>query len=304
MKILLATDGSDSARSALDFVVRLPFPRDSELRLITVLQPVLEDAEMSELSEAHHELFEKARQNEQDTAAQLLEEEARRIDEAGWKGTTEIRTGNPAEQIVAAAESAAADLVVVGSHGHKGVKQYLLGSVSDRVLRHASCSVLVVRHPPAREDGSIPLLGAEKPRRLLVAFDGSAPAQKAVELCASLPVAAGSEVQALTVLPLIKMYRQDIRQHLSWVWQEKVEAAKQGLDWVSKQVDWSNAEVSTRLEESPDVAQAILDASATQGSDLIVLGHKGRGAVEQFLMGSVTKKVSHQAPCSVLTVRD
>jgi nucleotide-binding universal stress UspA family protein len=303
MKILLATDGSDSARSALDFLVRFPFPRASEFRLVTVLQPVLEDAEMSELSEAHHELFEKARQSEHDTATRLLDEEAGRLNEAGWTGTTEVRTGNSAEQIVAAAEAAAADLVVVGSHGHKGVKKYLLGSVSDRVLRHASCSVLIVRHPPAREDGTIPSLEAEQPRRLLVAFDGSTPARKAVELCASLPVAAGSTVQALTVLPLIKMYRQDIRQQLSWVWQEKVEAAKQGLDWVSKQVDWSNAEVSTSLEESPDVAQAILDASETQGSDLIVLGHKGRGAVAQFLVGSVTKKVSHRAACSVLTVR-
>ena len=304
MKILLATDGSDSARSALDFVVRFPFPRDSELRLVTVLQPVLEAAEMSELSEAHRELFEKARQAEQDTAASLLEEEARRLDEAGWRRTTEVRTGNTAEQIVAAADAVATDLVVVGSHGHKGVKKYLLGSVSDRVLRHASCSVLVVRHPPAREDGTIPLLEAEQPRRLLVAFDGSTPSRKAVELCATLPVAAGSEVEALTVLPLIKMYRQDIRQQLSWVWQEKVEAAKQGLDWVSKQVDWPKAAVSTRLDESPDVAQAILDAAEKQGSDLIVLGDKGRGAVAQFLVGSVTKKVAHRASCSVLAVRD
>ena len=303
MKILLATDGSDSARAALDFVVRFPFARDSELRLVTVLQPVLEAAEMSELSEAHHELFEKARHAEQQTAEQLLEEEAGRLSEAGWTGATEVRTGNTAEQIVAAAEAAAADLVVVGSHGHKGVKKYLLGSVSERVLRHASCSVLIVRHPPAREDGSIPSLEAERPRRLLVAFDGSAPARRAVEFCASLPVAAGSAVQALTVLPLIKMYRQDIRQQLSWVWQQKVEAAKQGLDWVSNQVEWSNAEVSTSLEESPDVAQAILDASDKHGDDLIVLGHKGRGAVKQFLMGSVAKKVAHRAACSVLTVR-
>lgn len=113
-----------------------------------------------------------------------------------------------------------------------------------------------------------------------------------------------SEVKALSVLPLIKMFRQDIRQQLNWVWQEKKEAARQGLEWVDKEIHWATPHVATELLESPDVAQAILDAASAMDSDLIVLGHKGKGAVAQFLTGSVTTKVAHHATCSVLAIRD
>jgi nucleotide-binding universal stress UspA family protein len=199
------------------------------------------------------------------------------------------------------AEHLDADLVIVGSHGRTGIKRFLLGSVSDHVLEYAPCSVLIVK-----TSGVAPAPAADRKVerfRVLLAFDDSQPAKKAVELCASLPVGDQVEVTAISVLPLVTMYRQDIRQRLSWVWREKKKAAQEALEWVTKEVRWATPHVSAEFRESSDVSHEILDVATKMHSDLIMLGHKGKGAIEKFLLGSVTSRIAHHAPCSVLAVR-
>jgi nucleotide-binding universal stress UspA family protein len=66
---------------------------------------------------------------------------------AGIRAATEILSGDPAQTLLAAAEQRGADLVVLGSHGLAGGGRFVLGSVSERVLRHAHCSTLVVKEP-------------------------------------------------------------------------------------------------------------------------------------------------------------
>jgi nucleotide-binding universal stress UspA family protein len=99
------------------------------------------------------------------------------------------------------------------------------------------------------------------------------------------------------------MYRQDIRQQLSSVWQEKKRAAKMALEWATSKVDSKDGHVSTQLLEEPDVAQAILDVADDFGSHLLIVGHKGKQAFARFLRGSVAARLAHHAPCSVLSVR-
>lgn len=304
MKILLATDGSDSARTAVDLLLCLPLPHDSEVRVVTVVKEVIAAEDRRELSEEQLKTFESARQSAEEEANDLLASEAERFREAGWAGSTELLSGHAAHEIVNAAADYGADMVVVGSHGLKGVRRFLLGSVSDQVLKYSPCSVLIVKPTEVSSSNRPFVPGEERAWRLLVAFDGSEPARRAVELCASMHLNEDSEVKALSVLPLIKMFRQDVRQQLNWVWQEKKEMARQGLEWVEKEIHWATPHVTTELTESPDVAHTILDTSSAMDSDLIVLGHKGKGAVAQFLTGSVTMKVAHHAPCSVLAIRD
>jgi nucleotide-binding universal stress UspA family protein len=75
-----------------------------------------------------------------------------RLQEAGLEAVPERRDGDPAEQIVRAAESWEADLVVMGNHGRTGLRRLLMGSVARNVLLHAPCSVLIVREQPADEE--------------------------------------------------------------------------------------------------------------------------------------------------------
>ena len=112
-----------------------------------------------------------------------------------------------------------------------------------------------------------------------------------------------AKVTALTVLPLVKMYRQDIRQRLSWLWLEKKKQALAALERVKEEIGLTTKHVETQLRESPDVSDEILQAATELDSDLIVLGHKGKGAIKKFLLGSVTTRIAHHAPCSVLAVR-
>jgi len=298
MKILLATDGSESARAAVDCLLRFPFPRNSEVTLLTVIdRNVFKNEEVSSINEEQRDELEETEKIVQVAAQELLAEEATRLTGAGWSESRELRIGHPAEEIVRLAEQLGSDCIVVGSHGTSGIRRFLLGSVSDYVLQYASCSVLIVKkdHNHCAETG--------KPLRLLLSYDDSPSARKAVEFCASLPMDEQAKVTALTVLPLVKMYRQDIRQRLSWLWLEKKKQALAALERVKEEIGLTTQHVETQLRESPDVSDEILQAATELDSDLIVLGHKGKGAIKKFLLGSVTTRIAHHAPCSVLAVR-
>ena len=298
MKILLATDGSESARAAVDCLLRFPFPSDSEVTILTVIdRNVFKNEEVSSINEEQRDELEETEKIVQVAAQELLAEEATRLTGAGWSESRELRIGHPAEEIVRLAEQLGSDCIVVGSHGTSGIRRFLLGSVSDYVLQYAPCSVLIVK----KDD--IHCAETGKPLRLLLSYDDSPSARKAVEFCASLPMDEQAKVTALTVLPLVKMYRQDIRQRLSWLWLEKKKQALAALERVKKEIGLTTQHVETQLRESPDVSDEILQVATELDSDLIVLGHKGKGAIKKFLLGSVTTRIAHHAPCSVLAVR-
>jgi nucleotide-binding universal stress UspA family protein len=298
MKILLATDGSESARAAVDYLLRFPFPRNSEVTLLTVIdRNVFKNEEVSSINEEQRDELEETEKIVQVAAQELLAEEATRLKGAGWSESRELRIGHPAEEIVGLAEQLDSDCIIVGSHGTSGIRRFLLGSVSDYVLQYAPCSVLIVKKDDTH------CAETDKPLSMLLSYDDSPSARKAVEFCASLPMDEQAKVTALTVLPLVKMYRQDIRQRLSWLWLEKKKQALAALERVKEEIGLTTQHVETQLRESPDVSDEILQAATELDSDLIVLGHKGKGAIKKFLLGSVTTRIAHHAPCSVLAVR-
>jgi nucleotide-binding universal stress UspA family protein len=302
MNILLATDGSDSAKAAAQFIQHFPFPKDSELTVLTVIdENLVVDRQASELDEETRSALQDAERSVYHEAQQLLEAEAARLREAGWRASTAARTGHCAGEIIKAAEALGSDLIVLGSHGLGGIKSFLMGSVSHKLLHYAPCSVLIVKHPPIAAPAA---QEAQQSWSILLAYDDSKPAKNAVRLCASLPLGETAQVTALTVLPLVKIYRQDIRQRLSPIWHQKKVAAQQALDQVVKGLHSATPQVSAQLRESPNVCQEILNAAAELDSDLIMLGDKGTGAFERFLLGSVTQRVARHAACSVWVVRN
>ena len=308
MKILLTTDGSDSANSAIDYLLRLPLPQESEIILLTIIEKeIYQGRKKSELNAEQLELLGQTKQMLRDKARELLTAGAERLAQGGWKSTSLIRAGHPSREIVRIANKRNVDLVVVGSHGLGGIKRFLLGSVSDQVLAYAPCSVLIVRPStagvPEAADTQAVVTESAPAFRLLLAYDDSASAKQAVDFCAGLPLDAATEVTALTVLPLMTLYRQDIKQRLSWIWQEKKKSAQKALDRLLKEVKWGTPHVTSLLREAADVSQEILETADQSHSDLIVLGYKGKGAIQKFLLGSVTRRIAHHAPCSVLAVR-
>lgn len=305
MKVVLATDGSETAAAAVRFVAGFPFPADTEVIIVSVIWDVLHEHEIAALTTEQWGVFQEAESGTRDEVEALLRSEAAMLQKAGWQVTTEIRTGHPAAEIVAAAEGHEADVIVVGSHGLTGFKRFLLGSVSSQVLHSAEHSVLIVRKAEEECDGRNPEPPAPEgyPWRFLVCYDGSEPSNKAVDFCTQLDLDESATIEVLTVLPMVRLFRQDIRQELNWVWQQKKEIEKAELEQAAARLRLHGAGVTTTLVEAGDVSHAILEAGDEFEADLIVLGHKGKGAIERFLMGSVTPRIAHHACISVLAIR-
>jgi len=142
--ILLATDGSDEAKQATQTAAELSKATGSEVHVIYTLPT---PAELI----GHHFYSEETRESliggaERD-AETFLKEQAEQIKSAGGKVVeTHLRSGSPDKEILRAAEALDIGLIVIGSRGLGAISRALMGSVSDSVVRHAHCPVLVVRH--------------------------------------------------------------------------------------------------------------------------------------------------------------
>ena len=178
-----------------------------------------------------------------------------------------------------------------------GLKRFLLGSVSDRILQSANRSVLIAKRP--EPDSPEPVEG----QRIIVGCDDSAAARLAVESVAALPLDDTVQVRLVGVLTLLTMFRQDIRQKMSWVWQERKAAAREALQQAREQVEWTTPHVTTELTESGSVYDALMESAADFQASLVVLGDKGKTAAKKFVVGSVTGQVARRAACSVWVVR-
>ena len=139
--IVLATDGSKEAQLAATTAADLAQKTNSELHVISVGP----DYPLYELPE-HPAGFEDVLRENRREAKEMLEQQAKRIEESG--GTvkeTHLHEGRAEEEIVELAEEIGAGLIVMGSRGHGRLRRALLGSVSDTVVRHAHCPVTIVR---------------------------------------------------------------------------------------------------------------------------------------------------------------
>ena len=146
MKIVLAIDGSKFSEAAIRTVIEQARPQDTEVQVLHVVEPpsLLVAREMGGYDRALDAVWEA----ETKQAGVLVTKIADQLRSKGLKVTTMVEQGDPQTKIIDTAAKWRADLIVVGSHGRKGLEHFLLGSVSDAVARHAGCSVEIVRIPP------------------------------------------------------------------------------------------------------------------------------------------------------------
>jgi nucleotide-binding universal stress UspA family protein len=147
MKILLATDGSPCSERAVEEVARRPWPADSQVRVVSVVEPPAPLAAEPYMGLASY--FEEVEALKRKQAGAALEAAAGKLraGACGLQVSTEVLNGSPKRRIVEEADAWGADLIVVGSHGYHTWERMLLGSVSQSVAAHATCSVEIVRCP-------------------------------------------------------------------------------------------------------------------------------------------------------------
>ena len=145
MKILIAVDGSEFSREAVEKACRMLAAEGAEIKIVCVYQPVIPFDAFPQSAE----YSEKLEQKEIADAESFVRSSAARIREyfadTDLKIETEIRAGAPDQAILEIAGEWKPNLIVVGSHGRGFWGRLTLGSVSDSIIHHAPCSVLVVR---------------------------------------------------------------------------------------------------------------------------------------------------------------
>jgi nucleotide-binding universal stress UspA family protein len=150
MKILLAVDGSDYSNVAVDAVAERPWPEESVVEIICAIDlPVVPIPDTWIMPDSYYTQQERAAAEQ----AGAVVKEARHRLKAGRTAELETITktivGRAPDVILDEAEKWNADLIVLGSHGYRGLKRFLLGSVSQAVATHAPCSVEIVRQRAA-----------------------------------------------------------------------------------------------------------------------------------------------------------
>jgi nucleotide-binding universal stress UspA family protein len=136
MRILLPTDGSKFSEAATQAVISQCRPEGTEIRVLTVVDLPLMIPTLYAADFRNESL-----KNGEDLVWQVQQP----LTKAGYKVETAVEEGDPKAKIVDDAARWHADLIILGSHGRKGLDRFLMGSVSDAVARHAPCSVQVVR---------------------------------------------------------------------------------------------------------------------------------------------------------------
>lgn len=147
MRILLAIDDSKFSEAAAETVVEQARPPGTEVRILHVVEPppLLVGRELGGYEPALQNALEFQKHN----AEALVAKTAELLRVRGLKATATVEVGDAKSKILDAAEEWHADLIVLGSHGRKGLSRFLMGGVSDAVARHACCSVEIVRICPA-----------------------------------------------------------------------------------------------------------------------------------------------------------
>jgi nucleotide-binding universal stress UspA family protein len=281
-KILVPLDGSQLSQRALEPALELSRQTGAELLLVRV--PTADTLSFA-VSEA------KQREIAQD-ALVYLETIRQSNDQPQLNIRTEVLDGDVASAIVDAARAEQVDLIVMSTHGYSGLTRWVLGSVTEKVLRSAPCPVMAIR-------------AARRLQRSLITLDGSPLAERAIEPGLSLAQSLKIEVTLLRCVPYIAT-NGELDEHergLSRRLQEDlISEAKEYLQARSASSAHSDLAIKTAVQiGSP--ADSILEYIETYGIDLIVMATHGRTGLKRWVYGSVTAKVLRSVSCSLLVIR-
>ena len=148
-KILVAVDGSPSARTAVTFLAANRILGERPIEVLSVAQETdLSDrAPLTAISDLAHESIAQQRREDREHAEAIAAGAAEMLRDDGYHARWSVSTGNAAHEIIEAAESFGSGLIVMGSRGLTGLARIVLGSVARNVLLHTPASVLIVREP-------------------------------------------------------------------------------------------------------------------------------------------------------------
>ncbi len=307
-KVLVAYDGSGCANDALEDLRRAGLPSELDLLVVSVAEVWVpgadvdaDEEESTAASPIVGTLSERARAG-LERAETLAKHAANRIRESfpGWTIETRVYPDSPAWGVLYAAEEWKPDMIILGSHGRSALGRFFIGSVSQKVLSEAFCSVRIARRSE-HVKGS--------PVRLLVGVDGTPDSEAAVNEIASRTWPAGSSVKVLSVIGPIGVFVDPVFAYEVMQWTDgqagainQREHMERVTGDVAARLRAAGLLVDTAIRDGAPVPLILAEAESL-GADCIFLGARGHRFMERFLLGSVSSAIAVRAVCSVEVIR-
>lgn len=319
MRILLATDGSTTADAALDLVLYRPWEAGTEVRVISVIEPLNEKLThvvgMFGLSKTAIE----ARKMYQNRLLELVQKYASSLKGkfGDDKVTAEVLEGRVKETIVAEAAKFYADVIVLGAHGRNESGEFLFGSVPEYVLSHSKCSVEILRTiSPSTMVTEIERKQPIEEDKYLVALDDSDCSEGTVKAILARQWPPKPFFKVISVVEPLPF------QAYSGLGPWEGAGSEEYVNLVNKTME-AEQKVSRKVvddtvarlqQKFPDATvtgdvqdgyakDRILATAKEWPADLIIMGSHGRSGVMEFVLGSVSKATAVHAPCSILVVK-
>jgi nucleotide-binding universal stress UspA family protein len=293
-RILMPTDFSEASHAALDYALFLAEQHGAALDLLHVV--VLHGSEPYDVAAQFPDADEVARRL-QEIASSTMQEllAARRTDHLEIR-EVHRRAITAAPAILDYAADEDVDLIVLGTHGRRGVRRFLLGSVAEEVVRLAPCPVLTIPGKTRPELRPI--------ARIVAPVDYSEPSKSALAAAKELAETYGGLVCAVHVLEPIPEYHPfTIGAGVPVDYRRLTEQAKETLGRLVEEVGGPRVEVETEvLLGSP--GPRITEYAEQVEADLIVVATHGHTGLSRLFLGSVAEKVVRLAGCPVLVLRN
>jgi nucleotide-binding universal stress UspA family protein len=287
-RILCPIDFSEFSVTAYDYAQSLAWHYKATLFLQHVIDSLTPYYPYHAFPDAYNEICRQLRAS----AEQQLQEFAKTHSWRGVHPQCDVQDGAATDLILGFADAQAVNLIVMGTHGLRGIDHLTLGSVTEKVLRKAPCPVLAVRKPahvfapPGGEPDLVPL------HRILYCTDFSDTSEQAWDHAFSLAVEYSAELTLLHVLEDISS-SSDIENETAKVL-ERLE--KRISPWARKNG------MSKGVVRIGKAYQQIIQLALESRTDLIVMGVRGRHALDLAVFGSTTYRVVQSGPCPVLVV--
>lgn len=278
--ILVPTDGSECAEVALEYAEDLASRYDATIHVLCVVDSrTLENA-------PHYDEVKKERTD-------IAERTCNQFSESDLAVERAVRTDVPHTAILKYAAEQDIDLIAMGTHGRTGVERYLLGSVTEKVVRLSDTPVLTVR---AEADGGVTYPYSD----ILIPTDGSEQAAAAIDVGVDITSTYDARLHALSVIDTMSL---GVDVEATDIFEVLDGAARTAVESVENRATRASISVVETAVKYGHPYREIHSYTDANDIDLIVMGTHGRSGLERYLLGSVTEKIVRTSPVPVLTVR-
>ena len=285
--ILCPLDFSEFSHRACGYAQSLARHYEARLTLVHVVPPVFAAYPSYVYPDMVNDIYQDLRAHAEEQLRLFASSHIRE----GVRVVNKVCEGAVTESILALAAAESADLIIMGTHGRHGFDHLLLGSVTEKVLRKARCPVLVVRAATpaseAREDEE-----AVRLRKILFGTDFSPHSERALQYALSLAEEYDAELTLLNVLDEVPPSTDLSTITADIIRQLEAPIPAEAREWCT---------IKSRLRVGRPY-QEILHYARETGTDLVVLGVRGRNALDLALFGSTAHRVIQSGPCPVLAV--